>query len=286
MTSGSATWVGAAACLLACGCTSLAGLDGPYHLEAGGGAGGGGGGGGGGGAGGQDCAEEANAECVYDRCGAVPASAPSGVYALDPDGPGPQEQSEVYCGEPVDGDRWALVYNSVGTADGATLPFWKILYADRLATKGTPSLGDNLYQPSLYIAGREYRDEIEDIAGTVAEVMRATAEGIDTEDMHLLTPIRVAGVEQLFSWQFGTGWSSPDFDADTKDDGNCAGAYAGVTQHYGHCFVYNLGADDDDPIEDEGWGPHISTPDATSYGLSDDGSGYTRVQRISRWTRW
>src|SRR5689334_662712 len=110
MTSGSARWAaGAAAWLLACGCTSLAGLDRPYHLEAGGD--GGGGGGGGGGAGGEDCADAASAGCVYDRCGAVPASAPSGVYTLDPDGPGAQEPIEVYCGEPLDNDRWALVYN-------------------------------------------------------------------------------------------------------------------------------------------------------------------------------
>ncbi|WP_437942491.1 fibrinogen-like YCDxxxxGGGW domain-containing protein [Sorangium sp. So ce341] len=288
MTSGSATWVSAAACLMACGCTAVAGLDRPFHLVDGGGAGGESSGGGGGAGGGPavGCEDEVSEGCVYARCGAVPAGAPGGVYTLDPDGSGPQEQLQAYCGEAADGDRWALVYNSVGAADGATIAFWKILYADRLSAKGEPSIAGNHYQPSLYVAGREYRDEIEDIAGTVAEVMRATAEGIDTADMHLLTPIRLSGEEELFTWQFATGWSSPDFDADTKSDGNCASSYVGVTQHYGHCFVYNLGADDDAPIEDEGWGPHVRTQSATSFGLSNDGSPYTRVKRISRWARW
>ncbi|WP_437821158.1 fibrinogen-like YCDxxxxGGGW domain-containing protein [Sorangium sp. So ce1078] len=289
MTSGSARWVWAAACLVACGCTAVAGLDKPFHLHEGGGAGGESAGGGGGAGGGTPagCEDEVSEGCVYARCGDVPASAPGGVFTLDPDDSGPLEKLQAYCGEPTeDGDRWALVYNSVGATDGATLPFWKILFADRLEAKGEPSLGGNHYQPSLYVAGREYSDEVEDIAGTVAEVMRATAEGIDTADMHLLTPIRAAGEEELFTWQFATGWSSPDFDADTKSDGNCASSYAGVTQHYGHCFVYNLGADDDEPIQDEGWGPHISTATATAFGLSDDGSPYTRVKRISRWTRW
>ncbi|WP_437311994.1 fibrinogen-like YCDxxxxGGGW domain-containing protein [Sorangium sp. So ce388] len=287
MRSESATWVWATACLLACGCTAIAGLDRPYHLEAGGGAGGDDPGGGGA-SGGQpaDCSEEASSGCAYARCGDVPASAPGGAYTLDLDGDGPEEPLQVYCGEPTDGDRWALVYNSVGATDGSTLPFWKILYDDRLTAKGEPSIDGNHYQPSLYVAGREYRDEVEDIAGTVAEVMRATAEGIETEDMHLLTPIRLAGDGNLFDWQFGTGWASADYDRDTKGDGNCSSAYAGVTQHYGNCFVYNLGADDDEPIADEGWGPHMETTVATSYGLSDDGSVYTRVQRISRWTRW
>ncbi|WP_437564165.1 fibrinogen-like YCDxxxxGGGW domain-containing protein [Sorangium sp. So ce542] len=284
MRSESTTWVWATACLLICGCTALAGLDKPYHLAAGSGGDNLGGGGAGGGAPG--CDEEASAGCVYDRCGAVPEGAPAGVYTLDPDGTGASGPLEVYCGEPADGGRWALVFNSVGATDGATIAFWKILYADRLSAKGEPSIDGNHYQPSLYVAGREYRDEIEDIAGTVAEVMRATAEGIDTADMHLLTPIRVSGEEELFTWQFATGWSSPDFDADTKGDGNCASSYVGVTQHYGHCFVYNLGADDDAPIEDEGWGPHVRTQSATSFGLSDDGSPYTRVKRISRWARW
>ncbi|WP_437321666.1 fibrinogen-like YCDxxxxGGGW domain-containing protein [Sorangium sp. So ce385] len=284
MRSESTTWVWATACLLTCGCTALAGLDKPYHLATGSGGDNLGGGGAGGGSPG--CDEEASAGCVYDRCGAVPEGAPAGVYTLDLDGTGPSGPLEVYCGEPADGGRWALVFNSVGAADGATIAFWKILYADRLSAKGEPSIDGNHYQPSLYVVGREYRDEIEDIAGIVAEVMRATAEGIDTADMHLLTPVRVSGEEELFTWQFATGWSSPDFDADTKGDGNCASSYVGVTQHYGHCFVYNLGADDDAPIEDEGWGPHVRTLSATSFGLSDDGSPYTRVKRISRWTRW
>ncbi|WP_438030701.1 fibrinogen-like YCDxxxxGGGW domain-containing protein [Sorangium sp. So ce233] len=286
MRSESATWVWATACLLTCGCTALAGLDEPYHLATGSGGDNLGGGGAGGGAPG--CDVEASAGCVYDRCGAVPEGAPAGVYTLDPDGTGPSGPLQVYCGEPADGGRWALVYNSVGELGGPTLAFWKILYADRLSPKGEPSLDNNHYQPGLYIAGREYRDEIEDIPGTVVEVLRADAEGIDPETMQLLTPIRLAGDDNLFNWQFGTGWASADFDRDTKGDGNCASAFAGVAQHYGNCFVYSLGADGDEDVSvtDDDWGPHLETVVATSYGLSDDGSLYTRVKRISRWTRW
>ncbi|WP_437693773.1 fibrinogen-like YCDxxxxGGGW domain-containing protein [Sorangium sp. So ce176] len=288
MRSGSAAWVGAAACLLVCGCTTVAGLDRPYHLQPDGGAGGAGGAGGSAPAD-ERCDVEASAGCVYDRCGAVPEGAPAGVYTLDPDGAGPSGALQVHCGEPADGGRWALVFNSVGELGGPTLAFWKILYADRLSPKGEPSLDNNHYQPGLYIPGREYRDEIEDIPGTVVEVLRANAEGIDPETMQLLTPIRLSGGEDnLFDWQFGTGWASEDFDRDTKGDGNCASAFAGVAQHYGNCFVYSLGADgdEDESVTDDDWGPHLETVVATSYGLSNDGSHYTRVKRISRWTRW
>lgn len=294
MKSGSATWVWATACLLACGCTTVAGLDRPYHLQPDGGAGEAGGSGGSAPAD-APCDVEVSAGCVYDRCGDVPDSAPAGAYTIDPDGTGPQEPLQVHCGEPVVGGRWALVYNSVGELDGPTPAFWKILYAARLDAKGEPSLDNNHYQPGLYLAGREYRDEVEDIPGTVAEVLRATAEGINPENMQLLAPVRVTGDAELFDWQFGTGWSSQDFDGDTLSDMNCANAYAGVTQHYGYCFVYSLGADGDEPregesiaevIADEDWGPHLETALATSHGLSNDGSDYTRVKRISRWTRW
>ncbi len=227
--------------------------------------------------------------CTYDRCDALPDSFPAGVYSLDPDGPGPQEALSAYCDVPIDGERWALVYNSVGSEDGRTLPFWRILYADRLGSKGEPSLRDNHYQGALYLAGQEYRDEVEDLGGVVEEVMRATAEGIDPATMRLLNPLFISGNQQIFDWQFAAGWSSPDFDGDTDDD-NCAVYYAGVTQHYAHCFVYNLGADADLPYEDDGFGPHIETAVAASFGLTGEPEepekAYTRVKRISRWARW
>ncbi|WP_437672252.1 fibrinogen-like YCDxxxxGGGW domain-containing protein [Sorangium sp. So ce131] len=279
MRSGSATWIGAAWCLLACGCTALAGLDKPYHPidgEAGGGGAGGADGGSGGGGG------EIGG---YQRCSDVPESLPDGAYALDPDGSGPEEELLVYCGPPIDGERWALVYNSVGSEEGTTLAFWKFLYSDRLKTRGEPSIENNHYQPALYRVGREYRDEIEDREGLALDVMRATAEGIDTETMRFVNPVPVSGHGKIFEWQFAAGWSSTDYDGDTDDD-NCAEHYAGVAQHYGYCFVYNLGADADDPYEDGGFGPHIATDDATAFGFVNDGTPYTRLNRISRWTRW
>ncbi|WP_437587035.1 fibrinogen-like YCDxxxxGGGW domain-containing protein [Sorangium sp. So ce1000] len=281
MKSESARWVWAAACLWACGCTALAGLDEPYHLAQGGGGSGGGG-----------CEGGAGAECAVARCGDLPEGLPGGVYRLDPDGGGPEEELQVYCGEPVDGDRWALVFNTVGSEEGTTTAFWNIPYADRLGAKGDPSLGDNHYQGALYLAGREYRDEIEDLDGKVAELMRATADGISAENMHLLNPVFVAGNQRVFSWQFAAGWSSPDFDADEDDDldVNCAVLYSNVTQHYGGCFVYSIGSDGDDdddvPYEDGGFGPHIDTAIADTFGLKNDATGYTRVRRITRWTRW
>ncbi|KYF56753.1 hypothetical protein BE08_28105 [Sorangium cellulosum] len=287
----------ATACLMACGCTTVAGLDRRYHLQPDGGDGGSP-------PADERCDVEAGAGCVYDRCGDVPDGAPGGVYTIDPDGTGPQEPLHVYCGEPADGGRWALVYNSVGRESGSTRAFWNIPYADRLSPKGEPSLDDNHYQPGLYSAGREYRDDIEDTEGNVAEVLRATAAGIDTEDMTLDSPEHVnpkhvdedgEDIDKIFGNQFGAGWSSPDFDGDDMSDRNCAVVYGGVTQHYGSCFVYSLGADAheatagqsmDAAIADDDWGPHLDTEVAERFELSNDGSTYTRVKRISRWTRW
>ncbi|WP_437738288.1 fibrinogen-like YCDxxxxGGGW domain-containing protein [Sorangium sp. So ce1335] len=304
MRSGAATWVLVTTCLLACGCTTVAGLDRRYHLHPDDGAGG---------AGGSPpadarCDVEAGAGCVYDRCSAVPDGAPGGVYTIDPDGTGPQEPLQVHCGEPADGGRWALVYNSVGgrvdEEHGTTRAFWNIPYRARLSPKGKPSLDDNHYQPGLYSAGREYRDEIEDTDGKVAEVLFATAAGIDAEDMTLSSPELVTpkhvdedgeDIDKIFANQFGAGWSSPDFDGDDMSDRNCAVAYGDVTQHYGSCFVYSLGADADEPtagqsvdaaIADDDWGPHLDTEVAERFELSNDGTQYTRVKRISRWTRW
>jgi hypothetical protein len=185
----------------------------------------------------------------------------------------------------TDGGGWALVYNSVGSDSGSTLPFWNIPYAGRFDAKGIPAMDENFYLGSLYMFGRDYRDEIEDLVGTVVEAMRASADGIDTSNMHFNGPRHVSGDAEIYFSQFGSGWSSPDFDSDSHPD-SCSRLFRNVTQHYASCWAYNLGADADEPSEDRGWGPHLATFLAERLRLVGDGSAYTRVKRISRWTRW
>jgi hypothetical protein len=180
---------------------------------------------------------------------------------------------------------WALLYNSVGSTAGTTLPFWNIPYADRLKVKGTADLAQNFYAGGLYLVGKTYRDDVEDTGGKKATVLEATAAGFDATTMRFVSPARVSGSEGLYAAQFATGWSSPDYDADTYS-ANCATQYGNVTQHYSACWVYNLGADaDPGNVEDGGWGPHFGASFAAEAGFQLDGSGYVRVGRISRWTR-
>ncbi|MGK3992204.1 fibrinogen-like YCDxxxxGGGW domain-containing protein [Sorangium sp. So ce1024] len=233
----------------------------------------------------EDCDGAANEGCTYARCQDVPRGLPSGAYTLDLDGPGPMPALDVYCDMETDGGGWALVYNSVGSESGETLQFWDIPYAERLGTRGAPSLGQNVYQGSLYTVGREYRDDIEDLEGTVKEVMRATADGIDTKTMKLRGPTHTAGSADIFVAHFFSGWSSPDHDGDPSP-GNCALEHQNVTQHYAQCWEYSLGADGDEPFDDGGWGPHLKAHLAERAGLAGDGTPHTRVRRISRWTRW
>lgn len=228
-----------------------------------------------------DCNGTANEACVYARCGEVPAGAPSGVYMLDLDGAGPQAAFGVYCDLVTDGGGWALVYNSVGSTLGTTTAFWAIPYAERLGVKGTPGIETNWYAGALYVHGMEYRDDIEDLLGTVAVALEATAAGIQASTMQFINPSFITGNLDIFNSQFASGWSSFDFDGDVYNT-NCATVYAGVTQHYSNCWVYNLGTDD----ADIGWGPHANATTASSLNLYTDGGAYTRVKRISRWTRW
>ncbi|XXY46134.1 hypothetical protein WME91_39635 [Sorangium sp. So ce269] len=55
-----------------------------------------------------------------------------------------------------------------------------------------------------------------------------------------------------------------------------------------HCFVYNLGADDQGGMyaDDDGYGPPLRDDVAKKHELMRDSSDFTRVKRISRWTRW
>ncbi|WP_437303155.1 fibrinogen-like YCDxxxxGGGW domain-containing protein [Sorangium sp. So ce388] len=234
----------------------------------------------------EDCDGEVNEGCAYARCRDIPRGLPSDVYLLDLDGAGPEPAFPVYCDQETDGGGWALLYNSVGSEEGTTLQFWSIPYAERLGTRGEPALGQNFYRGSLYFVGREYRDDIEDLEGTVKEVMRATAEGINSKTMELLGPTHVTGDANIYFAHFLSGWSSQDYDGDTDPDGNCALEFQNVAQHYAQCWEYNLGADADEPTDDGGWGPHLGTHITERLGLASDETRYTRVRRISRWTRW
>ncbi len=162
---------------------------------------------------------------------------------------------------------------------------------------------ENFYLGALYLYGNEYLDEVVDIDNKAVVVLRAKVSGFDPITMRFQGATRAdnhrseddpsnGALQSVFNAQLNSGWSSSDYDGDPlpSDDpangGNCAEHYAGVTQHYDACWVYNLGADADLPLEDEGWGPHMQAATAQSLTLTTDGSGYTRVNRIARWVRW
>lgn len=226
----------------------------------------------------------------------TPTSCPdafSGVITLDPDGDGPAMLLDVYCEQ-----GWALVHNSVkytgggsGGSGGAggggetTLEFWNIPYNGALLVKGDPMSGTaaNYYDGRLYPHGRTYREDFEDTLGITAEITRATVMGIDEMNMHFVQPVLVSGNNDVFQAHFNAGWSAVGSDFDTDLNQNCAMTFFNVTQHYGGCWKYNLGAS---TIPDEGWGPHA---DATVMppGLTVDPPGFfSRLNRISRWTQW
>jgi hypothetical protein len=61
----------------------------------------------------EDCDGVANNGCVYERCAALPAGAPSGIYALDPDGAGPVEPFSAFCEMEIESGGWTLVASVV-----------------------------------------------------------------------------------------------------------------------------------------------------------------------------
>ncbi|MDM8557780.1 hypothetical protein [Candidatus Parabeggiatoa sp. HSG14] len=184
-----------------------------------------------------------------------------------------------------------IVYNSVANEQGAdakgdadTLAFWQIPYQDRFKVKGIPELGFNYYNPTLYQTGPAiYVDVVEDLDGKVAMLMTASADGIDPKTMKMINPKFLGGQDGAYNAQFASGWSSDDYDGDTSSTDNCATHFGKITQHYSSCWNYNLGADADSPVDDKHWGPHLHSPDAQSLNLKTDGSGYTRVRRITRY---
>ena len=184
-----------------------------------------------------------------------------------------------------------VVFNSVANEQGAnakgdanTLAFWQIPYQDRLKVKGIPLLHSNYYNPTLYQKGpATYVDVVEDLPGKVALLMAASADGIDSDTMRMINPKLIEGNKEIYDNQFAGGWSSHDYDGDDYSS-NCATEYGeGVAQHYGGCMLYNLGADQDSPHDDNHWGPHLNNSYAQSLNLKTDGSGYSRVRRITRY---
>lgn len=212
----------------------------------------------------------------------------SGVYYLKPDG---TQAITAYCDLETQGGGWALVYNSVlGTN---TTDFWNIPYAERLGRRGRPSLDSNFYDGSLYpyrktefVSTVQYMDIIEDLRGKATVVFTAQVDGFDTSTMRFQNPQQLSGDTLIYAEQFAAGWSAPDYDGDLRPGLQCATHYANVTQHYKDCFYYSLGADAEPEYEDGKVGPHLSSSRATALQLASDGTGYTRVRRISRFVRW
>ncbi len=197
-----------------------------------------------------------------------------------------------------------VVFNSVANpvgitakGDSNTLTFWNIPYADRLKQKGTlyQNLSSNFYNGSAYQnRSTVYTDLIEDLNGKIVVAMQAKASGFDSTTMKMAPPVElIAGNSEIYTAHFTSGWSSADYDGDTWESGakNCAVQYSGVTQHYSGCWSYSLGSDADSVANtgnvhaDSNWGPHLQSGLATAFGMTTDGTGYTRVQRITRCAR-
>lgn len=241
---------------------------------------------GGGGSGAATTTGDGGAGGLPTSCAELPAGSASGPHALDLDGAGAAPSLEVYCNTVDEGGGWALVLSSVGDPSGATTAFWNIPYAQRLADKGAPDPEQLAYFGSLYPFAKEIKDEIVDTTGKRAVAVIASVGGIDPATMKLVSPTLVSGDASVFGNHVASGWSSADHDGD-PEVGNCAQQWAGVTQHYGSCWVYNLGATTKGSIDDAGWGPHATQPVLTALGLaSDSGPNPERVARISRWARW
>jgi hypothetical protein len=221
-------------------------------------------------------------------CGDLPkGKGKSGVFWVrHPDGKSPAFQ--VYCEQEMGGGGWAMVLNSVGSDVGKTTEFWQIPYAERFTQRGTAAPGQNYYGPSLYMIGTTYMDVVVDLKGKVAVAAMMTTSGIDPESMHFNDPLFLAGNVNVYNMQFAMGWGAPDHDADAAPSTDCSATFSNVTQHYGACWYYNLGADAEQPYLDNGFGPHVEDAvlGTLGLGLQDNSAGHSRVSRIARFTRW
>jgi len=194
----------------------------------------------------------------------------------------------VYCEQDLNGGGWAMVFNSVRTVPGTTLPFWQIPYAARLDRKGVRARNENYYDGALYQIGKEYMDVIVDLNFITKIAVVATTAGIDPVMMKFVTPVKTTGSDNVFSCHFASGWASTDRDYD-PDPTNCAAAFGGVTQHYCGCWYYNLGHDADVDGADGSVGPHVNDSTLGELGLSRQthpNNTHSQVSRIARFTRW
>lgn len=217
------------------------------------------------------------------------AGVPSGVYWVRPtDASG---KFQVYCEQQLEGGCWAMLYNSVRRDDGTTTAFWQFGYSERLRERGTLAVDQNYYNGALYQVGTEYMDVFVDLENTTGVAAVMTATGINPTTMKFIDPMRLSGNEAVYDLQFAAGWSAKDRDEDPAPRRNCAIDYGDVAQHYGDCWVYNLGVDSNlanDSGLDGGVGPHVENPVLMWLGLSiqPDGGPYSQVKRIARFTRW
>jgi hypothetical protein len=196
----------------------------------------------------------------------------------------------------IDGDHGVILFRSVANTKGTSAPdaentrkFFTIPFSERFKNKGDCANG-NCYMPNLYLSypGKKLKitDTVTDANGKESVMFVATIGGINKETMAVLDPVFVSGNQAIYSNQLAMGWASKDYDSDSWSD-NCANYYSGITQHYGACWVYNLGSDADGALDDADWGPHVHRPNLPSgaVGMADDASAYVRVKGITRYVK-
>jgi len=206
------------------------------------------------------------------------------------------EASSSIAGDLVAGDHGVMLFRSVANSKGTSAldhenprKFFTISYKDRFKDKGDCKVG-NCYNPSLYLSypGKKLliTDTMTNADGSESVLFSATVGGINKETMSFTNPTYKSGNQSIYQNQLAMGWASTDYDSDTWSQ-NCATHYSGITQHYGACWVYNLGSDADGDLADSDWGPHIHKdhlPSGAS-AVSGDTSAYVRIKAITRYIK-